>query len=74
MGAVSIWSLAGAGEGRGCVRNGVVRTLCFSRIPHLARSAGWARSLWLRRWTAFRMDDIFGSHGDDGGWVWRSVE
>ena len=33
-------------------------TLCFSRTPHFERSRGWARSLWLRRWTALRMDDI----------------
>ncbi len=27
-------------------------------MPHFSRSTGWARSLWLRRWTAFLIEDI----------------
>jgi hypothetical protein len=33
-------------------------TLCFSNRPHFWRSSGWARSLWLRRWTALRIEDM----------------
>lgn len=32
--------------------------LCFSKRPHFSRSRGCARSRWLRRWTAFRKDDM----------------